>query len=86
VEELTERRWQELAGQSSFELAMGSRAVRYGFWLSGAQRLARLLPCKGRSFCSIRISERQPNEDSHPTRENPHDSITRIRAPRERAA
>ena len=31
MEELTERRWQELAGQSSFELAMGSRAVPLRF-------------------------------------------------------
>jgi hypothetical protein len=50
VEELTERRWRELAGHHLSTLPWDPERCRYGFWLAGAQRLAQPRPCMGRSF------------------------------------
>jgi hypothetical protein len=50
VEELTERRWRELAGQHLSHWPWDPERCRYGFWLSGAQRLPRPRRCLGRSF------------------------------------
>jgi hypothetical protein len=50
VEELTERRWRELAGAHLSKWAWDPDRCRYGFWLQGARRLRDPRPCMGRSF------------------------------------
>jgi len=50
VEELDARRWRELANYHLSDWPWDPEKCRYGFWISGAERLDVVRPCKGKSF------------------------------------